>query len=206
MPEVAAAAAPFEVTGQAGVGSTGGSSGGAGPATAAATATSPGHLHLPLVRWCWDYFSGNHAPTRHMRNPSVTLPSSHIASSASASAATPTAAPAPASSTPAGRQGGVVATALPPLFFQHDGHSRTIIGIECTRRAGGGGAGSGQGRGGSDGGGGGGSGVGGAAEPGAFDNGTYQYTLLVLDPSIATAPLVSALRCARKGGGGSRGG
>ena len=83
------------------------------------------------------------------------------------------------------RSSPVVLTGLPPLYFQHEGHSRTIIGIE--RRSTGG-----VGGGGARGGGGGASGAAAAAEV---------YTLLVLDPGTPADVLEEALRW--EGGGGS---
>jgi hypothetical protein len=127
------------------------------------------HPHLPLVQWVWRYFTGQHAPTRHMvqcRRPPP-APRTHpegeqqqqqqqqrTAGAAGASSSSslfssqdPAAAgPGRAGAIGAGAIGagaigagaigagpgvpGVVLTGLPPLLFQHDGHSRTIVGIE----------------------------------------------------------------------------
>ncbi len=146
-----------------------------------------GSRHQMLVRWVWEYFSGAHRPTAHMA----------VRRSGDGT-------PAAASSGPAAVQ----RTGLPPLYFQHDGHSRTIVGIERrpTKAAA---AASGEGK--------------GAAasaedvaraahffsrkrsqpeaeerqrssaEPKAFDDGNFTYTLLILDPSTSSADLSEAL-------------
>ena len=59
----------------------------------------------------------------------------------------------------------VVVSKKPPLYFQHEGHSRTLVGVE--RRQ---------------------------PRPGA----PAEVSLLILDPSQATAPLVGALRERRR--------
>ena len=59
----------------------------------------------------------------------------------------------------------VVVSEKPPLYFQHEGHSRTLVGVE--RRQ---------------------------PRPGA----PAEVSLLILDPSQATAPLVGALRERRR--------
>eukprot|EP00798_Chlamydomonas_sp_ICE-L_P005802 gene5802-6086_t len=104
----AAAAAPYQAVGEE-------ASSKAKPEAAAAALQPTGlqqqqqqqqqQMHWPLVKWVWDYFTGQHAPTKHMAEPCSTSPSL-------------------VSSQP------VTCTQLPPLYFQHEGHSRTIIGIE----------------------------------------------------------------------------
>lgn len=54
----------------------------------------------------------------------------------------------------------VIVSEKPPLYFQHDGHSRTIVGIQVKHQ----------------------------------QNGTQQYTLLILDPAHRTAALERSLK------------
>lgn len=139
------------------------------PAMAAAAA----HIHAPLIRWVWRYFSGDDHPS----DPALAAPSLPSASSAAAGVAPlrdaggapstsavagagPSAAAGASSfvataagtslfvATAAGAGQGplclslssrgccaATATNRPPLYFQHEGHSRTIIGIERRPRA-----------------------------------------------------------------------
>ncbi|KAG2488418.1 hypothetical protein HYH03_013102 [Edaphochlamys debaryana] len=102
----------------------------------------------------------------------------------------------------------VTVTGMPPLYFQHEGHSRTIIGIERRKDPhaggpGGGGGGRGGARGGGHagggagrGGGGGGRGGGGGGGPTPSPDG-YVYTLLVLDPGAPSAALEGSLATRR---------
>ncbi|KAK9805023.1 hypothetical protein WJX73_003581 [Symbiochloris irregularis] len=62
--------------------------------------------HAALLQWVWGYFSGNRS---HAATPTLT----------SLSAAQPST-----------RRSPVGLSGKPPLYFQHQGHSRTIVGIE----------------------------------------------------------------------------
>ncbi|KAF5837111.1 peptidase family C78-domain-containing protein [Dunaliella salina] len=166
-------------------------------------------FHLPLIEWVWNYFSGSHPPTRHMHHQIMNGIHTSSIGNGSALAHTPLARLGGAAPPPP-----VLSTGLPPLYFQHDGHSRTIIGIERTRKppaqqpqqplhqqkqalrkreapeqpSSGGNNGSSMGEEGS------------ACSlvlrggPATFDASRYTYTLLVLDPGIPTSSIVSSLR------------
>ncbi|EFJ45715.1 hypothetical protein VOLCADRAFT_63303 [Volvox carteri f. nagariensis] len=152
-----AAAAPYEETGVAAVAApqvppSAGASGGVGRPPSAQAAASAAHLHQPLMDWVWRYFAGQHEPTRK------------IGVTAAASAAAPQGVSCSAPSPVLSSSSSVIVTGMPPLYFQHEGHSRTIIGIERRRqhRVGGGGV-------------------------------AVTTTLLVLDPGSPSAALEAAL-------------
>ena len=255
------AAGPYEARGVTGPpgesdeSKRGSSSGGSFPL--ASSSSDPSLLHQPLMQWVWNYFSGRHAPSRHMMRPltdplgvtagqqqSGVIPAAadeeeHGACIARAAAENgggggSTAVPLvrAGSSSGGGGSGGsggsgsgggggsgsgpVTCTRLSPLYFQHDGHSRTIIGIErrpdpaaaaarevaqAARFFSTAGSGGRQG---------GGGGQGGSGHPasatasmrkrplptreigGSADG--FVYTLLVLDPGLPTSSLWEALR------------
>ena len=183
----ARAAGPYEARGVTGPpeesdeSKRGSSSGGGSFPSASPSSSDPSLLHQPLMQWVWNYFSGRHAPSRHMTRPlssappeasagqqpssSLQIPQSGIAPVAAAAGEEPGACIARAAAGDSGGGGAttvpsvradsgsgggvsggsggsgsgggggsgsgpVTCTRLSPLYFQHDGHSRTIIGIE----------------------------------------------------------------------------
>eukprot|EP00877_Chromochloris_zofingiensis_P009302 jgi/Chrzof1/4625/Cz14g20130.t1 len=76
--------------------------------------------HQAVVDWVWRYYSQE-------------LPGSADAATASSSSGQ---ASGTAPSTARLRSSNVIVTSRPPLYFQHEGHSRTIIGIERRQVAG----------------------------------------------------------------------
>jgi hypothetical protein len=117
------------------------------PAATAAKAAGASTAGQALLEWCWRYF--------------------RAAAGGSGAAGAPDLGAA---------AGGVRCTAAAPLFFQHQGHSRAIVGVE--RRPGAGAAGA----------------AGGA-----------ELSLLVLDPGTPPAALEAALAAGGAGGGAWRG-
>ncbi len=95
--------------------------------------------HSALIEWVWNYFS--QAPAQP-RGPAV---SSGAAAAAAAAAAAPT--PAAGSSSSGGgrppsafdllRRDPVTVTNRAPLYLQHEGHSRTVVGVERYKPPGG---------------------------------------------------------------------
>lgn len=88
----------------------------------------------PVVRWVKDYFDMRHP---FLQSP---LPAAYAGCECSANANISSSASASTSSTSSSTQQGCVnangeqaqSSTLPPLYFQHQGHSRTIVGYEQT--------------------------------------------------------------------------
>ncbi len=180
-PELPAAPWWVDASRRQGKGVGGGGGRGGGGAAQPAASRPPTPLQEALLSWVWAYFTGGHAASREMHSGAA----------------------------PAGGGGGgpcacrVALTGMPPLYFQHAGHSRTIVGIErwaAPAARGGGGeeeeeAGGGArgpkrsrrsppGEAGEE--------VGGGAEP--FDARRWVYRLLILDPSTSPEELADSLR------------
>ena len=80
-------------------------------------------LHWSLVRWVWAYFSNGGAPSVPAGMRGEGAPSSDRAGSRCAASGG-------ALNSAERMKSRVVRTRLSPLYFQHEGHSRTIIGVE----------------------------------------------------------------------------
>ncbi len=104
-------------------------------------------MQRAMLDWVWKYFTRQHLPTSHLH---ATNPPG----------------------TPAHTR--VVQTGLPPLYFQHAGHSRTIIGIECWPI---------KGQSGLD-----------IDNPGPCDPDKWVYSLLILDPSTRPQDVINTLQ------------
>ncbi|KAL3161056.1 hypothetical protein ABBQ38_009439 [Trebouxia sp. C0009 RCD-2024] len=153
--------------------------------------------HLRLMEWVWNYFvdSSTESDTQHDKS-STRAGAVHAQPSKQDSGSShwrgqeedqsrkqqrtdghkqqtaPSSSPSPSS------RHVIIKTGKPPLYFQHEGHSRTIIGIERYKPT--------QGR----------------AKRQADSNATsgnegYLYNLLLLDPSHKTKDLVAALKSGR---------
>lgn len=75
--------------------------------------------HPKLLKWVWEYFNSSSSSSTSTSSGKKVM--THFFQSTSSSSTSPT------SKKP---KEGVHLTNLPPLYFQHNGHSRTIIGIE----------------------------------------------------------------------------
>ena len=85
--------------------------------------TDSGGSHPRLLEWVWDYFSSSF---------STSAPSS-TSTSTSASTSTSTSTQPSTQFMSNFQKTGIISTQLSPLYFQHQGHSRIIVGIERTK-------------------------------------------------------------------------
>jgi hypothetical protein len=130
--------------------------------------------HRALAEWVWNYFS----------SPGDTPAAAQNAAAGGSSGGGGR--PAPPSRVPnafdrlmaAQDDSSVVTTSKPPLYFQHEGHSRTIVGIERTLPPS-------QARS---------PGAAGPSSSGGSSKGDVEYTLLVLDPGQSSGELLGSLR------------
>jgi hypothetical protein len=90
-------------------------------------AKQPPALATALLRWLWAYFQGEHAPSRHLHT-SRTGAAAAGGSGGDGFGAAHTNTNSSSSATTV-----VTLTGMPPLYLQHEGHSRTIIGLERRR-------------------------------------------------------------------------
>ena len=97
-----------------------------GPSSSSESAeVEAGRLHWSLVRWVWAYFSsgGARPASRTEKTGDANMGTRHPNHGSTAGQGTESIA----------KGGRITRTRLSPLYFQHEGHSRTIVGIE--RRA-----------------------------------------------------------------------